>query len=153
MRLRRAVTAALSVALAAVAAQAALYKWTDANGRVVYSDQPPPPSVKSETIAAPPPPANPNAAKELANKEADDRARKVQRAEEEAKAAKATADAQRKREDCGRVRGQVAMLVSEPNMLYRSNDQGQPVYMDEAARLSRQQQLEAWLRENCANVQ
>ena len=34
-------------------AAAALYKWTDANGRVVYSDQPPTPSVKAETLNAP----------------------------------------------------------------------------------------------------
>jgi len=37
---------ALGVVLAAGPAAAALYKWTDASGRVVYSDQPPPPSVK-----------------------------------------------------------------------------------------------------------
>ena len=38
---------------------AALYKWTDANGRVVYSDQPPAGDVKVDTVAGPPPPANP----------------------------------------------------------------------------------------------
>ena len=48
---------------------AALYKWTDASGRIVYSDQPPPGNVKSEILKGPPPPANPNAVKDLANKE------------------------------------------------------------------------------------
>mgnify|MGYP003693546373 CR=1 FL=1 len=33
-------------------AGSALYKWTDANGRVVYSDQPPPGDVKVERIIA-----------------------------------------------------------------------------------------------------
>ena len=37
----------LAVTLASSAA-AALYKWTDAQGRTVYSDQPPSTSVKSE---------------------------------------------------------------------------------------------------------
>ncbi len=62
---------AAALAIVALPAAAALYKWTDANGRVIYSDQPPPGNVKVESINAPPPPANPNAAKELAAKEAD----------------------------------------------------------------------------------
>src|SRR6187397_890157 len=36
--------------LASAPAMAALYKWTDASGRVIYSDQPPPGNVKVETI-------------------------------------------------------------------------------------------------------
>jgi hypothetical protein len=56
-------------------ATAAVYKWTDANGRVIYSDQPPPANVKVETLNAPPPPANPNAMKELAQKDAELRQR------------------------------------------------------------------------------
>ncbi len=38
---------ALALISGAVAAQA-VYRWTDANGRVIYSDQPPPPGVKGE---------------------------------------------------------------------------------------------------------
>src|SRR5258708_34484114 len=60
----------LGVLCAASPAMGALYKWTDANGRVVYSDQPPTGDVKVETIAGPPPPANRTAVKEMANKEA-----------------------------------------------------------------------------------
>ena len=48
---RAASCAALALAIArglAAPASAALYKWTDANGRVVYSDQPPPGNVKIE---------------------------------------------------------------------------------------------------------
>ena len=60
-----------AVLLATAPAGGALYKWTDANGRVIYSDQPPPGNVKVETINAPPPPANPNAVKDLANKEVE----------------------------------------------------------------------------------
>ena len=41
--------AATALLLAAVPAAAALYKWIDANGRVIYSDQPPPANVKAET--------------------------------------------------------------------------------------------------------
>ncbi|MCC6869698.1 MAG: DUF4124 domain-containing protein, partial [Burkholderiales bacterium] len=43
-----ALLAAGALALAGTSA-AALYKWTDASGRVVYSDQPPTGNVKVET--------------------------------------------------------------------------------------------------------
>src|SRR5512146_2750516 len=83
---------ALAVALAAgiygAAASAALYKWTDANGRVVYSDQPPMNAAKAEQLRGAPPPANPNAAKELAQREADFKKRQADAAKAEEKAGK-----------------------------------------------------------------
>ena len=78
--------AALLIAIAP--AMATTYKWTDANGRVIYSDQPPTGNFKVEAIDAPPPPANPNAVKELANKDAELKKQRLLRTEEEAKAAK-----------------------------------------------------------------
>src|SRR5438067_10867100 len=72
---------------------AALYKWTDASGRIVYSDQPPPGNVKSEILKGPPPPANPNAVKDLANKELEYKQRQLDKAEANAKAEKDTAAA------------------------------------------------------------
>jgi len=141
---------AAALALAAVPALATTYKWTDANGRVTYSDQPPPGNVKVESIAAPPPPANPNAAKELASKEAELQQTKLQRAEEEAKATKARLEANKKREQCDNARGQMIMLQSDQIPLYRSNDKGQQVYMDDAARRREQEQLGSWIRENCS---
>src|SRR5580765_5141069 len=96
---------AIAVALAVVAlpAAAALYKWTDANGRVIYSDQPPNGNYKVEAINAPPPPANPNAVKELASKEAELQQKKILRADDEAKAAKTKAESDKKREQCGKM--------------------------------------------------
>ena len=74
-RRRRAVSRAgfVVAALLLIAAPvlATTYKWTDANGRVIYSDQPPTGNFKVEALDAPPPPANPNAVKELANKDAE----------------------------------------------------------------------------------
>ena len=144
--------AAAVLVLAAPPAGAALYKWTDANGRVIYSDQPPNGNFKVEAINAPPPPANPNAVKELANKEAELKQNKMLRADEEAKAAKAKVDADKKREQCARVRGQVTMMQNDQNvLLFRSNENGEPVYMDDAARRKERDQLEGWLRENCSS--
>ena len=144
--------AATALVLTASSAGAALYKWTDANGRVIYSDQPPSGNFKVETISGPPPPANPNAAKELAAKEAELKQNKILRAEEDAKAAKTKAETDRKREDCARVVGQVTMMQNDQSMLlFRSNEKGEPVYMDDAARRNERQRLEGWLRENCSS--
>ena len=60
----------LGLALCAGGAAATLYKWTDANGRVVYSDQPPAGNVKYEIVGAAPPPANPNAVRDMAAQDA-----------------------------------------------------------------------------------
>lgn len=144
--------AAAVLVLAAPPAGAALYKWTDANGRVIYSDQPPNGNFKVEAINGPPPPSNPNAVKELANKEAELKQNKMLRADEEAKAAKAKVDTEEKRKQCTRVRGQVTMMQNDQNvLLFRSNEKGEPVYMDDAARRKERDQLEGWLRENCSS--
>ena len=143
--------AAAVLALIALPAGAALYKWTDANGRVIYSDQPPTGNFKVESINAPPPPANPNAVKELASKEAELQQKKILRADDEAKAAKTKVESDKKREQCGKMRGQIAMMQSEQNVvLFRSNEKGEPVYMDDAARRKERDQLDAWVRENCS---
>ena len=146
-----AVAAAIALALVALPAAAVLYKWTDANGRVIYSDQPPNGNFKVETLNAPPPPDNPNAVKELAGKEAELQQKRLQRVSDETKAVKTQADADKKRDQCGKVRGQITMMQSEQNiLLYRSNDKGEPVYMDDAGRRREREQMESWVRENCS---
>ncbi len=144
---------AAALAIFALPAAAALYKWTDANGRVIYSDQPPPGNVKVDTINAPPPPANPNAAKDLAAKEADLAQKRMLRGEDDAKAAKARVETAQKREQCAKMRGQLMVLAPDQNqqlLIFRSNEKGEPVYMDDAARRKEREQLEAWIKENCS---
>ena len=85
-----AAVAALAGAMASPLACAALYKWVDANGRVVYSDQPPL-NTKSELVGAAAPAANPDALKELANKEAELKKRQADRVEDAKKSDKARA--------------------------------------------------------------
>ena len=133
---------------------AALYKWTDANGRVIYSDQPPPGNVKVETINAPPPPANPNAVKDLANKEVELQKKKQARAEDDTKANKARVDANMRRQECQRARGQAIALaqVRPGRALHHERRQGERVAMDDAARLAERQRLDYWISENCQNI-
>src|SRR5258705_9344397 len=86
-------------------ATAALYKWTDANGRVVYSDQPPPGKTDVKTLQGPPPPANPGAAKDLANKELEYKQRQLETIEAGKKADKDRAATKELTENCTQVKG------------------------------------------------
>ncbi|HTI46774.1 MAG TPA: DUF4124 domain-containing protein [Casimicrobiaceae bacterium] len=143
--------AALGAALCLIAlpAAAALYKWVDANGRTVYSDQPPNANVKVETVNGPPPPGNPNAAKELAQKDAELKKRQSDRAAVTAKAEKERAATEKRAEECTRVASALQQLSWGQVVIYRANEKGEQVPMDDAARAKERARLEAWQKENC----
>jgi hypothetical protein len=144
--------AIVALLLVAAPATAALYKWTDANGRVIYSDQPPTGNVKVEQINGPPP-ADPNAAKELANKELELQKKKQVRSEDDAKANKARVDANMRRQECDRARGQaIALAQSDQIVFYTTNAKGERTTMSDAARLAERQRLDYWIKENCQNL-
>jgi hypothetical protein len=136
--------------LPAESGAAALYKWTDANGRIVYSDQPPPSNVKSEILKGPPPPANPNAVKDMATKELEYRQRQLDKAEAGAKADKDRTLAKERTDNCNQVKGQMQQLAEQNVVLYRMNEKGERVAMDDAARRAEREKLGKWMRENCA---
>jgi hypothetical protein len=126
-----------------------MYKWVDANGRIVYSDQPPHGNVKTEIVAPPPPPANPNAAQELIDKENDLKLRDKKRAED-AKAAEAKrADLTRKRENCANAMAQIRSLQQKEAVLFRYNDKGEKVYFDDAMRAAELERAQQYAREAC----
>jgi Domain of unknown function (DUF4124) len=129
-------------------AAAALYKWTDANGRVVYSDQPPPGNVKVETLNAPPPPANPNAAKELANKEMEYKQRQLESVEAGKKAEKERVAAKDLADNCAQLKASLAQLAGDQVTLYRLNEKGERIVMDDAARRAERDKLVKWMRDN-----
>jgi Domain of unknown function (DUF4124) len=144
-----ATAAALLLALAlSTPAAAALYKWTDANGRVVYSDQPPPGGTKMEIIAAPAPPANPAAVKEMATKDAEFKKRQIEQSDVVQKEEKLRAESGRLAEVCLRARGQAAQLGQEQVVLYRINAQGEQVAMDAETRRRERANVEKWLKDN-----
>jgi len=137
----------LAVTLASSAA-AALYKWTDAQGRTVYSDQPPSTSVKSEQLRAPPPPANPNAAKELAQREAEYRKRQTEQTEAAAKSEKERADVAKRTEACAQAKGQLKQLGESQLAIYRYNEKGEREVMDDDARGRERAKINAFIRDN-----
>ncbi len=146
-----AASAVAVAALCALPAAAALYKWTDANGRVVYSDQPPTAAnVRTETLGSTPPPSNPNAARELAQKEVEIRKRATDRTESAAKVEKDRVAKEQRTEECTRVAGQMKQLSWGQVVIYRANEKGEQIPMDEAARQKERVRLETWQKDNCA---
>ena len=145
------VAAALALGCASLPelASAALYKWTDAKGRVVYSDQPPMGDVKIETIQGAPPPSNPNAVKDMAAKELDFKRRQTEAAEKEKKTDAQRAEIAKQSEQCLRAQGQIKQLAAEQIALIRYNAKGEAVYVDEATRRKERSDLEIWVKQNC----
>lgn len=142
--------AALGLALAAPAA-AVVYKWVDANGRVVYSDLPPPASVRSETLKDVPPPANPNAAKELEDQEFARKQAEKKRQEAATAAEKARVETEQKRDMCATARGQLAMLLDPRQPVFRFNDKGERVGFDDQMRREEIERTQRLIRDSCKN--
>ena len=129
-------------------ASAALYKWTDAQGRIVYSDQPPSANVKTEQLRATPPPANPTAAKELAQREAEFRKRQTDSTEAAAKADKQRTETAKRAESCAQAKAQAKQLAESQLAVYRYNEKGEREVMDDDARGRERAQLNAFMRDN-----
>lgn len=131
-------------------AGAALYKWTDSKGVVHYSDQPPVGDYKTEMVGKAPPPSNPNAVKDMANKEAEFKKRQLERVETANKIDKARADSAKLKEFCAQAAGQMMALQQTNVAIYRVNEKGERVFLEEADRKSEMARLEKSMREqNC----
>ena len=146
MRFRTALCTILcAAACATLPAVAALYKWTDENGRVVYGDTPPPGS-KAERISVAAPPADPNAVRDMASKDAELRKRAQARTDEEAKEEKNRADTNLMRRQCQQNAARLKALRQEAN-IYTYDDKGERVNLDAAARQEAIAQTEKVMRD------
>lgn len=140
---------ALGAFCVASPAWGALYKWTDENGHIVYSDQPPPGNIKVDTIAGPLPPSNPNAAKELAGREAESRKQQLDAAENAKKSGQRRADAEKRAGVCKDARAELTRLSADQIILYKVNEKGETVYLDDSERRRRRETLETLLKSSC----
>jgi hypothetical protein len=135
----------LSVPLTA-AAQA--YKWTDATGRVHYSDQPPTDRVKA-VKGAPAPAQDANAARQaLAEKDLAFKKRRADAAKAKEKADKDAETARVKHENCERARSTLATL-DQNGRTYTSDSYGQRNYMSEQQRADARANAQRFMAENC----
>lgn len=141
--------ATLAAAMIAVPAEAVLYKWVDANGRVSYSDQPPPTNVKAEIVSGAAVIAAPDAVRDLASQEMDLKKRQAQRVEEQKKVEKVRADTALQQQACIELRGKLKIFESDQPIV-RLNEVGEQVFMDDTMRVRERERLEGTLRERCA---
>ena len=119
-------------------AHAELYKWTDAQGKVHYTDQPP--TLNSQTIK--PSSAGQAETTSKATQSLDAKDQAYQKRSKEAKDARDKAEKEAEqariaRENCDKARKNLSTMqnASTPR-LYTTNAAGQRVYMDDSARES-----------------
>jgi Domain of unknown function (DUF4124) len=124
--------------LVAAPAAAQTYKWTDADGKVHYSDQPPPANAKEQSTikplkqSVPAPTADPAAkAKTYVEQEADFKKRQVEAAERAAAEKKAAEDSAEKKRNCDQVRTQLKGMQAGGRVA-QTSAQGEREYMSDA---------------------
>lgn len=137
--------AVCALAFAALPAAAALYKWTDENGRVVYGDTPPP-GVKAARVNAMVAPGDPNAVHDMAAKDAQVKKWQMDRADAQARSEKAETDARAKLDHCAQLRGQLQTLRGT-TAVYKFDDKGNKVFYDAAERTQSIADTEKQLRD------
>ena len=142
----------LSLAVALPAAAGQLYKWTDANGRVQYSDTPPT-DRKAETVkgrigstssggsAAPQP--------TVTEQEQAFRKRQSEKAEADQKAAQEAAQKQEHEAACNRARGYLRTL-EDGGRIAETNAKGEREFYDNAKIKSEKERVRADIEKNCS---
>ena len=149
-RFASAVCVAVGAVLLAAPAAAALYKWVDANGRTVYSDQPPASTtIQAEKLNSVAPASNPNAAKELAQKDFEMKKKQAERADVASKSDKERAAKEKRAEDCTQIAGAIRQYSWGQVVIMRVNEKGEHVAMDDAEREKEKARLEGIYKERC----
>ena len=176
IRLLFSATTALS-ALFICTASLAQYQWIDANGRKVFSDQPPPASVPAKKVLQQPGKAAPSASSTTASTEADTEAAtktdapsapsaqtapKAKAVDKELEAKKKAADdelatkkkaeqeaqVKAKIENCARAKSAKAGLDSGIRIV-QINGKGEREVMDDAARTAEAKRVQGIIAEDC----
>jgi len=144
-----AATLILSVALASTATASEIYKWTDEDGNVHYTDKPLEPSSERMNIAS---------------RSTDNSAVQSQtqaRLERKAEAAEAAANAptgpspeelraekKKRAEQCTMYRERLTRFI-QTRHLYRENESGDRTYLDEAEMQAAQEKVQDQIKEYC----
>ena len=132
------------------AASAALYKWTNEAGEVVYSDKPPPQNLQGQRLKAPPPPPVPpeQALEELRNKSKAYTERREARQEAARIQQEAKAKAERKRQRCDQLRSRLTFLQNNPRISVKAEG-GEYSRMNEEQRQSNIQKTSDQIQKDC----
>lgn len=139
--MKRVLAIVMGLALAPLAVAQQLYKYTDKDGKTVYTDQPPV-NADAKRLAAPPPPPTPAASAKaaVASKTAVERDKEAEKGREQAKEAAKKQEDAAKRAQLNEQRCSQAKLAvqqfSSGGRLMKFNEKGERVYMgdDEIAK-------------------
>jgi hypothetical protein len=166
----------LLLALVVAPDASAQFKWRDANGRMVYSDQPPPTSIPPDAVlqapglrpaaerqgatgdaakatgavagSTPAAPASSAAATSAADRELEFRKRRMERAESERKSGEEAAKARRVAASCEETRAELRTLESGMR-ISRVNERGEREFIDDEQRAARLDAARKSSREHC----
>lgn len=142
----------VALLLISLNAHAALSKWVDADGKVHYSDTPPP-AAKTETVrnisgkgqADAPASYTP---KSLAEREAELKKSKQEKADAEQKKEKQKAEAETKKQNCSIAR-ENARTLEESSRIVTYDANGERTFLDDSAREQRLAEARKAISENC----
>lgn len=136
-------------ALAAVAAQAQVYKYKDASGRTVYSNVPPPGVEVEDTGIKAPQPANAaSQSRSIAEQEQAFKKRRQEAADKEKQAAEEAAQAAERKKACEEARNQLAALESGQRMSRAAPD-GSRIVLDDEMRAQETAAMKRRVQETC----
>jgi len=123
-----------ATAVLPLSANATIYKWTDANGHVHYSQNPPPDGRKAVEIKPPPQPADtPSALKNLKAKEKKFEQSRKDRLKAQQDRAAAEKKAAEKKTRCNDARNRLERLTTT-NRVYTTDAQGNRIRVPEPER-------------------
>jgi hypothetical protein len=148
-----ALAAVLSIAVAAGASAGEIYKWTDASGNVHYGDKPAPDG-SSERLDIDSQATDRQRVASLVSARQEDRA--AAREEQAAQAnAEPTPEEQRQAEaerqkQCATYRERLQTFV-QSRRLYREDDNGERVYLDEEETLAARNRVQQKVQEYCSD--
>ncbi|MBK7356364.1 DUF4124 domain-containing protein [Propionivibrio sp.] len=135
--------------LAATLANAEIYQWKDANGKTIYSDQPPVGVVRQpKKIETPPPAESKSTPQTLADRDLDFRKRQKEAEESAEKAKKEQSTAADKKQFCENTRRRLQALESGERIALL-DDKGERYYMDDAQREQEIAKLRQNIGSNC----
>lgn len=130
-------------------ADADLYKWTDGQGKVHYTDQPP--TVNAQTIKSPSAGQVETTNQATQSLNAKDQAYQKRRKEADVAQAKAEKEAEQarvKRENCGNAQKNLSTLQNTPRV-YTTDAAGQRTFMDDSARANAMANTQKSVSEFC----
>jgi hypothetical protein len=153
MRFRTLITVMLlAFATANVAIAKQIYKWTDENGNVHYEDRPM--SEQSERVAVSSKPTDPARVQSQTQARLDAQARKAEEAAATAAAGPSPeerkAEAEEREKKCTQYRQTLQKFVVS-RRLYREDENGERVYLDEAETQAARERVEGQVEEFCAS--